>query len=599
MEGSATAVPKITIRVANAEKLETQFLPELASGGLFIRSDKFLPLGAEVDIDLYLPSATEALPLKGRVTKVIDDEDARARKATGMSLAVDANSEPTRSRLEALYTAYKIPVKRAQGGVSPGQPANGAYSSNAPVPLPAPSSLGASIGAIPLPSPNGPGGNSLPAADDDLPSPKSSPPSIAPSIPSIAPAIPPAVPVMKFEKHGSGNGASSRHQEAVDPYADTAPPAESKPLPFPFQRTAPTPPPPPPEVPSFSALSHGHPSAPPPPPPPAAPHVDTSKFEARIKELEASEAKAKADARKAVADKEALEAKHAEATKRLNDEIAALQRRPAGGNGRSPIPAALIGLLIGAGATFGYFNFLAPKPEATTSTGGNTVAVVDTKPVDKPLPTDNGAKTPDQPAVNNGAGDNGAAMMAAAGTNDAGTTGAADTAMAAETMVKDAGTVAAVADTKPVETASATKDAGTGAMLAAADVGGSKTPEVKPEDKTPPTNPEKVADDPPPLAVEDKKPVDKKPVVAKKPPPQNEPIGENAGVLNLRSDMPASVYVNGKKVGNAPALGVKANPGKVTVRFDCVVEDVRVKGKNRIVNLAPKGTANVDYSCIE
>ena len=63
--------------------------------------------------------------------------------------------------------------------------------------------------------------------------------------------------------------------------------------------------------------------------------------------------------------------------------------------------------------------------------------------------------------------------------------------------------------------------------------------------------------------------------------------------------MPATVYVNGKRVGNAPALGVKANPGKITVRFDCIVEDVRVRGKNRIVNLEPNGKANLNYACIE
>ena len=57
--------------------------------------------------------------------------------------------------------------------------------------------------------------------------------------------------------------------------------------------------------------------------------------------------------------------------------------------------------------------------------------------------------------------------------------------------------------------------------------------------------------------------------------------------------------MNGKRVGNAPALGVKANPGKVTVRFDCIVEDVRVRGRNRTVNLEPNGKATVNHSCIE
>lgn len=611
-------MPKITIRVANAEKLETQFLPELASGGLFIRSDKFLPLGAEVDIDLYLPSATEALPLRGRVTKVIDDDDARARKATGMSLAVDANSEPTRSRLEALYTAYKIPVKRAPtGDVTPGRPAsnssNGAYSTgHGAIPLPAPSSIGASIGAVALP---GPGVRpppasmgSLPDADDDLPSPKNSPPSIAPAIPSIAPAIapalqtPPAVPVMKFDKpggHGQNGASPKHHDEAL--YAGTAPPppldepvddrTPVRPLPFPFQRNAGSPPPPP-AVPGFSALTHQKEAAATPPPPPAA-AFDTSKLDARIKELESAESKARADARKASSEKEALEAKHAEATKRLNDEIAALQRKPAGGKRSNPLPAALLGLALGAGATFAYFTFMVP-PAETKPTPDNTIAAVDTGSTTPPDNNAAGSKTPDETATANNNGTGGTLIAAVDAGSGSGVV--PDAALTGGTTVKDAGSVA-VADTAIAETA--VKDAGS-TMIAQVDVGGSRTPEVKPVDmkvETPVVNPENTEDELPPLAKVEARPVvDKKPIAKK---PQDLPIGENAGVLNLRADLPATVYVNGKKVGNAPALGVKANPGKVTVRFDCVVEDVRVKGKNRTVNLAAKGTANVDFSCIE
>lgn len=591
-------MPKITIRVANAEKLETQFLPELASGGLFIRSDKFLPLGAEVDIDLYLPSATEALPLRGRVTKVIDDDSARARKATGMSLSVDANSEPTRSRLEALYTAYRIPVRRAPpGDVTPGRPSQGAYSTgNAAIPLPAPAALGASVGAVPLPPPDGMG-NALPDADDDLPSPRAPPPSVAPAIPSIAPSIapaghktPPAVPVVRFDKPAStgSDGASPEHHD-VDPYEDTSPPAlaDQSIDDVPVRRAgANTPPPPPPaDVPGFDALTHK--SA-------ASSAGNTAPLESRIKELEAAESKARAEARKATADREGLETKHAEATKRLNDELAALKKRPAaGGKQGNPLPAALLGLAIGAGAMFAYFTFMRPAPETTPVFADNSAG--------KATPTDatGSAGSAEMAVGSTGAGATGV-MVAAV---DAGSGGGAVADMALTGgSVRDAGSAVAVAAAFDAGSAVAVvkPDAGNAVAAQTAEVGGGKVgdensvADTKPPDVA--VNEEADDEEPPPLTGADTQPPVEQKQVAKKGPA---PLGDDAGVLNLRADMPASVYVNGRRVGNAPALGVKANPGRVTVRFDCIVEDVRVRGRNRTVNLAPNGTANVDFSCIE
>ncbi|MFL5322231.1 MAG: PilZ domain-containing protein [Myxococcaceae bacterium] len=638
-------MPKITIRVANAEKLETQFLPELASGGLFIRSDKFLPLGSEVDIDLYLPSATEPLPLRGRVTRVVDDDDARARKATGMTLAVDTNSEPTRSRLDALYAAYRIPVRKSShdADVTPGHPVKSSHASHG-----SNGSNGAMGMVVPLPGPS-----SRPApADDDLPSPKGAAAPDLPAPPSIAPAVPP-IPVMKFQKRTSSNDAiplPGGPGPSPDLSADsTASKGGDRPLPFPFSRSS-SDASVPPKIPGFGDLSapelHSAPPPPPieavtPPPPPRA-AVEERMADSRAKQTEeprraaadrdAAEARhgdalrgaeskhsesLKAAENRYAESLKALEAKHAETVKRLNDELTKLQKQKSGEpQKRSPLPAALLGLVVGAAAAAAYFMVVAP-PAVTTTTGTNTVATTKT-PVQTQTGTvvavantgndanktgtgtgsgsDGTTKTNDT-----GTGSNPAVLTGLPAKEDAGTTlavakpevhdaGTAQVAAVVPEKVQDAGTgIGMVAMTdKP-------KDAGT-TLLASAEVHNDAAVTNKVEEKKPPVveekkpNPEQDSGDELADLGGPKKPTEKKGPV---------PLQANAGTLTLSADLPATVYVNGKKVGNAPISGVKVNPGKISVRFDCVVEDVRVKGKTKTVNVAPNGTAKVEYSCVE
>lgn len=101
-------MPKITIRVVNPGKQETQVVSELSFGNLFIRSDRFLPVGSRVQVVVHLPSAPESLALEGRVARIIDDEAARARKACGMALDVDLD-ETARARLSAVRAKLQMP----------------------------------------------------------------------------------------------------------------------------------------------------------------------------------------------------------------------------------------------------------------------------------------------------------------------------------------------------------------------------------------------------------------------------------------------------------------------------------------------------------
>jgi hypothetical protein len=74
-------------------------------------------------------------------------------------------------------------------------------------------------------------------------------------------------------------------------------------------------------------------------------------------------------------------------------------------------------------------------------------------------------------------------------------------------------------------------------------------------------------------------------------------LADDAGALNLKSDAPADVYVDGKKVGKTPLVGYRVNPGNYKVRFDCQTEGGKVQGTAKPVNVPPYSDVDVDHEC--
>lgn len=91
------------------------------------------------------------------------------------------------------------------------------------------------------------------------------------------------------------------------------------------------------------------------------------------------------------------------------------------------------------------------------------------------------------------------------------------------------------------------------------------------------------------------------PTVGAKPEPAPRtapPAGE--GVLNLEASGTADVYVDGKKVGTSPVVGVKARAGAHKVRFDCYdAAGNAVTGEVKAITLAPGEELDVEYTCAE
>ncbi len=521
------AVPKITIRVANPGKQEAQVLSELSTGNLFIRADKFLPLGSEVQVDLHLPSASEMLPLRAKVARIVDDDAARARKASGMGLAVDLSHEPIRSRFAALLTQHHLPVN-----LPPAAPTPQASATPPPPPPSAKRPNGRQNGAIAIPLP---GSVAPPPAD------------ARPSLPPADEAdLHPAASAPSSAANGTNGSSLPSDWPAswADLVKDTPRPAEAKPAPFPFARAEPQ---------AAQAVPLPGPvpvapvaSAPPPmpdpvaPAAPAAPAVDIQALEARMQELEKSLAEARNLAMRAESARETAAGDHELVVKRLYEEIAAVRAQklaappppalsapPAAAPRRSATMPALFGLVIGAAAVVAVLLFV---PDARSMLG------LSSPPPVVPQPPPVAVTPPPEPEP------------------------------------------APVAQAKPAPEP----------LAAATEPGAEAKPEPVAEVKPAP-----VAEVKPEPVVE----VKPAPVAEVKPASSVKPA--TYGKLNLRSDYPATVYVNGRRAGRAPLSGVRAKSGKVYVRFDCVVEDTLMRGKSRTVNLDEDGVVTIDHACVE
>lgn len=102
-----------------------------------------------------------------------------------------------------------------------------------------------------------------------------------------------------------------------------------------------------------------------------------------------------------------------------------------------------------------------------------------------------------------------------------------------------------------------------------------------------------------PAPVENKPPVAAaaNPPVAAAPPPAPKPAAAE-GLLNLRASDTADVYLDGKKLGGSPLLGVKARSGNHKVRFDCYdAAGNTVAGPVQVVSVKADAEVDVEFTC--
>jgi len=72
------------------------------------------------------------------------------------------------------------------------------------------------------------------------------------------------------------------------------------------------------------------------------------------------------------------------------------------------------------------------------------------------------------------------------------------------------------------------------------------------------------------------------------------------GQLNLRASDTADVYLDGKKLGSSPLVGVKAKAGSHKVRFDCYdAAGNTIAGQVKVITVVANEELDVDYPCPE
>jgi DNA repair exonuclease SbcCD ATPase subunit len=101
--------PRIQVRVASLDRLRAFYLDDLSQGGIFIRTDKPLAMGAIVDIDL-IPPDMPVVPLRGAVVRTLMDETARAEKRAGMAIRFEGLSKEAEQALAALIARLRQPA---------------------------------------------------------------------------------------------------------------------------------------------------------------------------------------------------------------------------------------------------------------------------------------------------------------------------------------------------------------------------------------------------------------------------------------------------------------------------------------------------------
>lgn len=106
-----TATPNILVKITTKERFRHSYLKDLSEGGLFVKTEKPLPIGKPVTVELLPPGWTDPLKLAGQVARHA------AEPSVGMGIRFDGNEPAVQQALAALLAEY------SQTGGNPPPPA--------------------------------------------------------------------------------------------------------------------------------------------------------------------------------------------------------------------------------------------------------------------------------------------------------------------------------------------------------------------------------------------------------------------------------------------------------------------------------------------
>jgi uncharacterized protein (TIGR02266 family) len=102
----------ILVRVPAIDRLRGQYLKDLSSGGLFIKTEAPVPIGSKVAIELLAPGSDSVLELRGTVVRVLADEAAKKAGTAGVGVQLEDLTSEVSQRLAELLDENQAQVQR-------------------------------------------------------------------------------------------------------------------------------------------------------------------------------------------------------------------------------------------------------------------------------------------------------------------------------------------------------------------------------------------------------------------------------------------------------------------------------------------------------
>ncbi|MBK7860692.1 MAG: PilZ domain-containing protein [Archangiaceae bacterium] len=94
------------MKISTPERMRVAYLKDLSEGGVFIRTDKPLQLERVVDVDLLAPGRVDPIRLRGRITRVQNDEASRLANLQGMGVKFIELTAQADAALKGLVQEY-------------------------------------------------------------------------------------------------------------------------------------------------------------------------------------------------------------------------------------------------------------------------------------------------------------------------------------------------------------------------------------------------------------------------------------------------------------------------------------------------------------
>lgn len=106
-------VPRVLVKISTPERMRVAYLKDLSEGGVFIRTDKPLQLERIVDVDLLAPGRVEPIRLRGRITRVQNDEASKIANLQGMGVKFIELTPQAEAALKGLVNEYLTQTRPA------------------------------------------------------------------------------------------------------------------------------------------------------------------------------------------------------------------------------------------------------------------------------------------------------------------------------------------------------------------------------------------------------------------------------------------------------------------------------------------------------